>query len=180
MFEVGRSSKMYTLSLYLLAENVNESNFWPLWVSWSPIERFCWPIQLNVSVYVTLSVSVCLCVCVSLCVTTPLTPLSHRQWVTAETEIKIPSVENTEPTNVLPVKSGLGQNIAMHASPTARKFFLVLISAIPVHWPSFFPSPLLLNPTHLFIHVDPWNKSSHLVHSHKRVKQVPVVWAFRI
>ena len=99
---------------------------------------------------------------------------------TAYAEIKIPSVENMEPTNVLPLKSGLGQNIAMHASPTARKFFLVLISAIPVHWPSFFPSPLHLNPTHLFIHVDPWNKSSHLVPSHKRVKQVPVVCAFRI
>ena len=52
---------------------------------------------------------------------------------TAYAEIKISSVENTELTNVLPLKSGLGQNIAMHASPTARNFFLVLISAIPVH-----------------------------------------------
>ena len=99
---------------------------------------------------------------------------------TAYAEIKIPSVENTELTNVLLLKSGLGQNIATHASPTTRNFLLVLISAIPVRWPSFFPSPLLLNPTHLFIHVDPWNKTSRPVHSHKRFKQVPVVCAFRI
>ena len=41
-------------------------------------------------------------------------------WGTADPEIKVHSVENPELTNVLPVELGVGQNIATHASPTAR------------------------------------------------------------
>ena len=33
------------------------------------------------------------------------------------------------------LKPGVGQNIALHASPTASNFFLVLISNFPVHSP---------------------------------------------
>ena len=50
-----------------------------------------------------------------------------------DTEIKVPSVENPELTNVLPLRPGVGQSIATHASPAAMNFFLVLISTFPVH-----------------------------------------------
>ena len=36
-----------------------------------------------------------------------------------DAEAMVPSVEKQEVTNVLPLKSGVGQNIASHASPTA-------------------------------------------------------------
>ena len=58
------------------------------------------------------------------------------QWGTADAEIKVPSVENSELPKVLPLKPGVGQNIAMHASSTAMNFFL--ISTFPVHSTSFF------------------------------------------
>ena len=53
---------------------------------------------------------------------------SHRrtcysQGVTADTEIKVASVENQDLTNVFPLKPEIGQNIATHASPTARNVF---------------------------------------------------------
>ena len=55
------------------------------------------------------------------------------------TEIKDPSVGNPE-LKGSHLKPGVGQNIAMHASSTARVFFLELISTFPVqHSPSFFP-----------------------------------------
>ena len=40
---------------------------------------------------------------------------------TADTEIKVPSVEAPELT-CYPLKPGVGQNVATHASPTARNF----------------------------------------------------------
>ena len=51
-----------------------------------------------------------------------------RQWSTADAEIEVASVEKAELTNVLPLKPGVGQSIATHASSTARNFLLVLIS----------------------------------------------------
>ena len=45
------------------------------------------------------------------------------QWRTADAEIRIPPVENPE-LKVLPFKPGVGPNIALHATPTARDFFL--------------------------------------------------------
>ena len=59
-----------------------------------------------------------------------------------DAEMKVPSVENTELTHVLLLKPGVGQDIAIHASPTARNFVLVLIFTLPVHSPSFSPNPL--------------------------------------
>ena len=48
----------------------------------------------------------------------------------------------TQSLNVLPLKPGGGQYIAIHATLTARDFSSLLISALPVHSPAFFPKPL--------------------------------------
>ena len=81
---------------------------------------------------------------------------SHRvvtRSLVVRTQKLVPPVENPELTDVLPLKPGVCQNIATHASPTARNFFLALIWmgvkhqltyliwTFPVHSPSFFPSP---------------------------------------
>ena len=44
----------------------------------------------------------------------------------------------TKSLRVFPVKPGVGQYIAIHATLTARDFFL--ISTLPVHSPAFFPN----------------------------------------
>ena len=96
---------------------------------------------------------------------------------TTDVEIKVPSVENSELTNVLPLKPGVGQNIATQASPTARNFFLVLISTF--HLSSFFlskSSPYFLTSlvlTDAVSRVGPPNKIGHPAHGHKRFKKVP-------
>ena len=64
------------------------------------------------------------------------------QWGTTGAEIKVPSVENPELTNVFPLKPGVGQNVVTYASPASTHFFLVLISTFPVHSPSFFQNHL--------------------------------------
>ena len=46
------------------------------------------------------------------------------QWGTADAEVKVSTAENSERLKVLLSKSGEGQNIDMHTSPTARNFFL--------------------------------------------------------
>ena len=61
------------------------------------------------------------------------------QWGAADAEIKVPSGENTE-LKRSPFKVGVGQYIAIHATLTARDFFLA--STLPVHSPAFFPKPL--------------------------------------
>ena len=61
-----------------------------------------------------------------------LLPSVQPPWGTADA-VKVPSVENRELTNVLPLKFGVGRNTAMHASPTAGNFFLVPNSTFPVH-----------------------------------------------
>ena len=43
-------------------------------------------------------------------------------------------------TGAVRLKPRVGQNIAVHASPTARNYFLVLISTFSVHEPSFVSS----------------------------------------
>ena len=43
---------------------------------------------------------------------------------TTEQKIKVLSVENPQLPDVLPLKHEVGQNIAMHASPTAMNFVL--------------------------------------------------------
>ena len=49
-----------------------------------------------------------------------------QQWHTVGAKIKVPYVENPELWNFLPLKPGVDQSIAMHASPTARKVSIVL------------------------------------------------------
>ena len=51
----------------------------------------------------------------------------------------------TQSLNVLPLKPGIGQYIAMHAKLIVRDFFLAY-STLPVHSPAFFPKPLLIFP----------------------------------
>ena len=55
-------------------------------------------------------------------------------------DMKVPSVENPEPTNLLSLK-----HKAIHAAPSAGNFFFLLCSIFPVSSPSFFPDPLLLS-----------------------------------
>ena len=43
------------------------------------------------------------------------------QWCTVDIEMKDPTVQNPE-LKVLPLKPEVGQNIVMHASPTAHDF----------------------------------------------------------
>ena len=50
-------------------------------------------------------------------------PLGTSQWGAVEAEIKVPSDENTELKGSF-LKPGVGQYIAMHATLTARDFFL--------------------------------------------------------
>ena len=57
----------------------------------------------------------------------PSAYLQHFVWGTADAEIKVHSFENPELTNMFTLKPGVSQNITMHALPTARNFFLVLI-----------------------------------------------------
>ena len=50
--------------------------------------------------------------------------MAAPRWETADAEINFTFVENPELPKVLPLKSGVGQNIALNASPTARDFFI--------------------------------------------------------
>ena len=51
--------------------------------------------------------------------------LPTPQWGAADAEIKVPSdLVRTQSLNVLPFKPGVGQYIAIHATLTARDFFV--------------------------------------------------------
>ena len=71
----------------------------------------------------------------------------HLQWGAVDAEIKVPSGENTE-LKRSPCKAWSSQYIAIHATLTARDFFLscLLISTLSVHSPAFFPKPLPIFP----------------------------------
>ena len=64
--------------------------------------------------------------------------LNYPQWGAADAEIKVPSGENTELKRYWP---GVGQYIVIHATLTARDFFLAYVYP-SVHSPAFFPKPL--------------------------------------
>ena len=53
-------------------------------------------------------------------------------------KLKTNNLLRTQSSKILLLKPGVGQNIFLHASPTARDFFLELISALLVHSPAFF------------------------------------------
>ena len=88
--------------------------------------------------------------------------LKGPQWGTANAESNVPSVANPELTSALSLKPGVGQNIASHASPNARIFFLVLIlnSSLSSSKASpYFLTALVL--ADAVFHVGPRNKTDH-------------------
>ena len=85
--------------------------------------------------------------------------------------------KNPELTNVLPLKPEVGQNVALHASPTARDFCHVQIFTFYVHSPSFLFfskfSPYFLTALVLTIavsRVGPPSKIGLPAHRQKRFK----------
>ena len=54
-----------------------------------------------------------------------------------DTETKVPSAEDPQLSKILSLMSEINQNVALHASPTARKS-ACLMSAFLVHRPPFF------------------------------------------
>ena len=52
----------------------------------------------------------------------------------------------TQSLEVFPLKLGVGQYIAIHATLTASDFFLLFFPTLPVHSPAFFPKPLPIFP----------------------------------
>ena len=78
------------------------------------------------------------------CVTTSTTTTATIILVLASGELRTQKLKShlvrTQTLNVLPFKPGVGQYIAIHATLTAREFFL--ISTLPVHSSAFFPKPL--------------------------------------
>ena len=67
------------------------------------------------------------------------------------------------------LKPGVGQNIATHASPTARNILHVLISTTPVHSPSLFHNSLLPFSPFTVCRVGPLIKTGHLAHMVKAI-----------
>ena len=63
------------------------------------------------------------------------------QWGGADTEMKVPSVENTENLKALLLKPGVGQYVAIHATLTAKDFFLANFY-LPGLFTCIFPKPL--------------------------------------
>ena len=63
-------------------------------------------------------------------------PRLPPQWSTADA----PIFREPRVSKLFPLRPVGGQKIAMHASLTARNYFLELISTIRVHSPTFFPN----------------------------------------
>ena len=66
------------------------------------------------------------------------------QWGAADAEIEIPLLK-TQSLKVLPLNPGVGQHIAMHATLTARDFFLANFY-LSAHSPAFFQNFSLVFP----------------------------------
>ena len=98
------------------------------------------------------------------------------QLVTAHAKVRV-SVQN-QLSKLVPVKSGVGQNIAMHALPTASCFFL-----LSVHLPDLFSFICPHFSSLLFCAkacqcrscVDPQNKVGHPAHCQRQPTLVPVL-----
>ena len=86
----------------------------------------------------------------------------------------------TQSSKVFPLKLGVGHNIALRASPTARDFFL-LTSTFPVHSPSFFQNLSRVFPVLAVTNTDSFvglqNKTGNPTCRHRRLMQVPVLSA---
>ena len=56
-------------------------------------------------------------------------------------KLKYPSVENPELTNVLPSKPRVGQNVATHASRSAKNVFVLFVFCSNIYLSGLFTSP---------------------------------------
>jgi len=108
----------------------------------------------------------------------------NPKWDTADAEIKAPPFENSELTNVLPLKPGVGQNVATRAFFThCQKFLPCPNFYFPGPFDFFcFPFPPYILTASVLANavsrLGPRNKRGQPVHSHKRFKQVAVVSAY--
>ena len=86
----------------------------------------------------------CVCVHVRVCALSfSLVPfLFPLQWRTADAEIEVPSAENPKPSRVLSFKIGVGHEIVLHASFTARDSPFSFPPSLLIHL--HFP-PILFN-----------------------------------
>ena len=86
------------------------------------------------------------------------------KWGAADVQIKS-HLMRIQSLKVLLLKPEVGQYIAMHATLTAKDFFLAN-STLPVHSPAFFPNPSqvfpVLDAANTGSCVGPQNKISHL------------------
>ena len=85
----------------------------------------------------------------------------------------------TQSSKLLCVKPGVGQNIAMHVSPTAKDFFLELICTFLVHSPSFFFQNLsqgvaVLAVANAGFCMGLQYETGHPAYHHRRLMQVPM------
>ena len=103
---------------------------------------------------------------------TPHFNLTCLYMGTADAETRVCSAENPEVTNVRSFKPGVGQNIAAHASPTARNSFFVPYSTFPVYSHLEFFKIVSL----IFSCVGTRNVLSHPVQGHSEFKQVTYSW----
>ena len=119
------------------------------------------------------------CVYVNCLNSTPNSMCILRSGVLWTQKLKV-HLLRIQSSKALSLKPGVGQYIAMHASPTARDFFLAN-SILPVRSPAFFFSPKLLP---IFFSVlslastgfcvCPQNEIGHRAH-YKQLRQVPVL-----
>ena len=92
---------------------------------------------------------------------------------TADDEMKVPSVENPELTDVLPLKLGVGQNYCQKIlSCPSFDISGPFTFAFSKSSPNFLIALVVADGISL---VGPRNKVGHLAHYYKRFSQVPVV-----
>ena len=100
------------------------------------------------------------------------------------------NLSRTQSSKIFPLRLAIGQNIATHASLTAKDFSFELISSFPVHSPPFFSKPL---PSFFFFFsssfffspllavdvadVSQQNEIGHLACCHRQLMRVPVLSA---
>ena len=112
------------------------------------------------------------------------TSLAPCNWEMRTQKLRFHLLRRTQSPNVLPLKPGVGQKKAPHASSTAMDFFLELISTLPVYSLVFFTNlsrvfyVLAVANTGSF--VGPQNKIGHPACRCRQLMQVPVVSARRI
>ena len=66
---------------------------------------------------------------------------AFRQWDTVDAEVKVPAAEFPELSNILFLKSRVGQRWSCMYCTCCQEFLLLIVT-FPVHSTSFFPNPL--------------------------------------